>query len=436
MIRIYVPHLTERLRYIFHYVFTERWGIECCFVDEWEKFEKESSSFKLIYAPDYSGEMFYIQAVPLLFETDIKEQQLHFSWQDNVPLCFQTESEKTQLPFDVFAACFYFLSRYEEYLPFEPDEHGRYKAENSVAYKNNLLQIALVDRWIAYFGTILKQHFPDLELKQPTFQFIPTYDIDNAFLYKSKDACIALAGMAKQFFTGEWKSLQLRLQVISGKRKDPYDTFDYLEKLHRQYHLQAIFFILFAARSTYDKNNFINNKNFISLIQRLEANAKIGIHASYASSFTHKKRLQKEIYNLQNRIHQPIDSNRQHFLRLRLPESYDNLSANQIKNDYSMGYVSHIGFRAGTCFPFYFFDLQKNKTTTLQIHSFLFMENALCTFSDTSVSALWEQIKPCLEEVKKHKGELVTLFHNPSFGVESNIDFKSLYEKIIHYTLE
>ena len=158
MIRIYVPQLTERLSYIFRYVFDERLGIAYSLIDEWDNFNNNTTFPKIIYAPDYSREGFYMQAVSLLFETEIKEQNPCLSWQDELPLCFQTESIKSALPFDIFAACFYFLSRYEEYLSSDTDEHGRFKAENSFAYKNQILEIALVDRWIDYFGKILKQH--------------------------------------------------------------------------------------------------------------------------------------------------------------------------------------------------------------------------------------------------------------------------------------
>jgi hypothetical protein len=38
MIRIYVPQITERLRYIFHYVFDERWGMPYDLTDDKEFF--------------------------------------------------------------------------------------------------------------------------------------------------------------------------------------------------------------------------------------------------------------------------------------------------------------------------------------------------------------------------------------------------------------
>lgn len=436
MIRIFAPQLSERIRYIFHYVFDERLGLSFSLTDDLIDFKADTLSKKMVYAPQNIDEGLYIQALPLLFETNITEQALSLSWVKDIPLCFQTDNPRSTIPFDIFAACFYFLSRYEEYLPYETDEHGRYKAENSFAYQHNLLQKALVDRWINYFTLIIKQHFPDEEMKKNEFRFVPTYDIDHAFLYKHKGLTLTLAGLGKQLIKGKWKSLKNRLDSVFGKTPDSYDTFDYLEKLHHDYKLKALYFILFASRSRYDKNNFINNKNFISLIQRLEQNAKIGIHASYASSFSHDEILQKEIHHLQAILENPIDSNRQHYIRLRLPETYDMLLKNNIKEDYSMGYVTHIGFRAGTCFPFYFFNLKDNKATSLRVHPFLFMENALLNSSDTSVEALWEKVKPCLEEVKKYQGELITLFHNASFGTESNVDFKTFYERIINNILE
>lgn len=436
MIYIYIPTINERIRYIFHYVFSERLGLPYTLLENREDFDKNTAAEKMVYATEYTGEYLYLQALPLLFESDIREQNLSLSWENDLPICFYTQSETSLLSFDIFASCFYFLSRYEEYLAVETDQHGRYKAENSFAYKHNLLQIALVDRWITYFASVLKKHFPDLTIQTPSFRFIPTYDIDHAFLYKHKSCCLTFAGICKQLLTANFKALKTRIKVITNKLQDPYDTFSYLENLHRKYDLQAIFFILFAERSKYDKNNPIKNKKFIPLIQRLEKNAKIGIHASYASDFSQNSRFEIEKNSLQQILSQPIHDNRQHFIRLKIPQTYKTLIKSGITNDYSMGYVSQIGFRAGTSFPFDFFDLKENKTTSLRIHPFLFMENALLSLENTSFESVWNTIKLCLEEVKIHNGQLVTLFHNSSFAEGNSIDFKSLYEKIIEFSLQ
>ncbi|NLJ81823.1 MAG: hypothetical protein GX330_01690 [Bacteroidales bacterium] len=436
MIYIYIPTVNERIRYIFHYVFSERLGLPYTLLENKEDFDKNTAAEKMVYATEYTGECLYVQAQPLLFENDIREQNVSISWENDLPICFHTQSENSLLSFDIFAACFCFLSRYEEYLTTETDQHGRYKAENSFAYKHNVLQIALVDRWIAYFASVLKKHFPALTIQTPSFRFIPTYDIDHAFLYKHKSCYLTFAGMCKQLLTGNFKALKTRIKVIINKIQDPYDTFSYLENLHKKYNLQPIFFILFAKRSKYDKNNSIKNKKFTTLIQQLGKNTKIGIHASYASDFSQNSCFEIEKNSLQQILSQSIQDNRQHFIRLKIPQTYTSLIKSGITNDYSMGYVSQIGFRAGTSFPFNFFDLKENKTTSLRIHPFLFMENALLSLENTSLESVWEAITPCLEEVKTHNGQLVTLFHNPSFAEGNSIDFKSLYEKIIEFSLQ
>lgn len=436
MIRIYVPQITERLRYIFHYVFDERWGMPYDLTDNKEAFRHDPHPRKIIYAPQNENGTFYLQALPLLFQTDIKKQNLSLTWQQDMPLCFQTDDKTSLLPFDVFAACFYFLSRYEEYLTPDYDAHGRYPAENSFAFQNKLMHLAIVDRWIDSLAAVLKSHFADLTFKQKPFTFIPTYDIDVAYAYQNKGCWLTLAGYAKHLLKVEFQHIKERTAVLSGKQPDPYNNFDYLEALHAKYALHPYYFVLFAARSRFDKNADINNENFISLINKLKENANIGLHASYASSFDKKELLRKEKQSLEKAINTSITASRQHYLRVRLPDTYDNLQANHILHDYSMGYVSLAGFRAGTCHSFLFFDLQKNTSTSLRIHPLLFMENAFTQRNDTHAESLWEYVKPYVDEVKKHKGELITLFHNQSFAQDKQYTpIKTLYETLIHYVL-
>lgn len=71
----------------------------------------------------------------LLLEQGINDVEIYIQDWDEIP-CFFPTSKNCFLPFDVFAASFYLLSRYEEYLPHLKDEHGRYPASESLAFKN------------------------------------------------------------------------------------------------------------------------------------------------------------------------------------------------------------------------------------------------------------------------------------------------------------
>ena len=187
MIHIFVPQISERICYIFHAVFNERLAIAYTLYDNVDSFNAIDSKYKIAYANEYVHNALFIEATTLLFETSIEKQHLRLSWTNDIPICFQTQHIRSLFPFDIFSACFYFLSRYEEYLPHIKDKHQRYKAENSFAYQNNLLSTAIVDIWIDLLSKTLVSHFPDLNIKKHCFQYTPTYDIDSAFLYKNKN---------------------------------------------------------------------------------------------------------------------------------------------------------------------------------------------------------------------------------------------------------
>ena len=72
-----------------------------------------------------------------------------------------------------------------------------------------------------------------------------------------------------------------------------------------------------------------------------------------------------------------IKLSRQHYLKLKLPETFRHLEANGIEKDFTMGYYYDYGFRAGTCNSFLFFDLIKNESTNLRLYPFAFMEGTL-----------------------------------------------------------
>jgi hypothetical protein len=69
---------------------------------------------------------FFIRSHGLLFETGIHEQGVSCFDFSGRPAFFQTTGD---FPFDIFAATFFLVSRYEEYLFFQPDPYGRFPAQ-------------------------------------------------------------------------------------------------------------------------------------------------------------------------------------------------------------------------------------------------------------------------------------------------------------------
>ena len=59
--------------------------------------------------------------------------------------------------FDLLAAVFYLITRYEEYLPHDKDLYGRYPHTAAVAFREGFLQQPLVNTWMEYFRQLLSR---------------------------------------------------------------------------------------------------------------------------------------------------------------------------------------------------------------------------------------------------------------------------------------
>ncbi|MBO4739035.1 MAG: hypothetical protein J5606_05685 [Bacteroidales bacterium] len=431
MLLIFVPQQTNRLDYVFRHIFGERLGIVFRLCTNKIDFQ-EYKGMKIAYGMDFSDVPF-IEAKALLFEEDIHKQDLQIGEIQDNKVLFKNTTEDF-LGFDIFAACFYCLSRYEEYLCAETDYIGRFMPENSWAFVHNCLDKAMVDRWIVLLKEKLLSVFPSLEIKEPEFEYLPTYDIDIAYCYKHKGFLLSVAGLAKQFFRFDFQGIKKRIEVLLGKKQDPYDNFDYLENIHKKYNLQAVYFFLVAQqRSRYDKNTSIKNKDFQQIIANVAQQNQIGWHASF-QSFENSDLQQQEIDFLQKCTQKTISKNRFHYLHFCLPNSYNSLISNNIKEDYSMGYASVLGWRASTCSSFWFFDLKRNTQTTLRVYPLFCMGNQLSKIKKEEL--ILNQLHKAIQEVKKHNGVFVSLFHQQSFSQNEFHDWQTIYESMLKLVCE
>ena len=427
MILIYSYKLTQRLKYIFKTIITDVLQTQLTFTDNVDEFEKYDG-VKINYSTSKLSSGIFFQSSSILFETGIKEQNISvFEYEANQ--CFFSVGKDSEFPFDPFAASFYLISRYEEYLPHIKDEHERFLASESLAFQNNFLDKPLVNIWTKDIAEKIELHFDGFFFPKRAFKFISTIDIDNAYAFKHKGFIRIFGGLVKSLFNKG--SLTERLKIIMGKSRDPYDTFDYQFKIHKEYAISPIYFFLLGDYGLNDKNIPVKNKTFQSLIKSVSDYSEIGIHPSYASN-NNVKILSKEIERLQNITHRNIIKSRQHFLKLNLPITYRNLIDNDILEDYTMGYAEKSGFRASICSPFYFYDLDTELETKLQIFPFTIMEATYQYYEKASPEKTIKEITELIHTVKEVNGTFISVWHNESLS-DKGIwkGWKIVYEKML-----
>ncbi|HQQ01357.1 MAG TPA: polysaccharide deacetylase family protein [Bacteroidales bacterium] len=425
---IKIPKFSKRLQYTFHYLLNTLWGINHEFTlndDEYIAWQGP----RMIYGGSFQKNEVWFEAVSLLFERNIAGVDTgKYSPHGGL---FPVYSKDSALPFDAFASSFYMLSRYEEYLPCRKDIHGRFQAKESIAYREGFLDKAVVNHWAEMIVSILLKKFPDLQFHKTSYKYVPTIDVDLAYSYLHKGFLRTLGGYIKNLLHADFEEIKSRTQVLMGKERDPFDSFDSLQLLHSSYRLKPVFFFLFSDYGQFDKNLSIYNPAFRTLIKRIADYAIVGIHPSYASNKNPQK-LKKEIEDLSKCLHRQVTHSRQHFLKLSLPETYRNLIHCGITDDYTMGFADQPGFRAGTCIPFPFYDLDLDTPTSLLIHPFIFMDGTLKDYLKIPENQIVDFVKPYIEEVKRYSGTLITLWHNETHGGSGRWKgWPEIYETIV-----
>ena len=272
---------------------------------------------------------------------------------------------------------------------------------------------------MAIFKQTVQKKYPQLRFNEQTFQYIDTVDVDNAFAFKGKGFARNLGGVLRDVKSPEW--LKKRINVLLGKEPDPFDTYEWHIEVTRNKNItKQIYFFLVGNYTAYDKNVPFDYPLLKKRIQFLQKhNVEIGLHPSYLSNENgHQLQIEKE--RLELIAETQIVSSRQHFLKLTLPQTYENLLRLGIKNDYTLGYAELPGFRAGVCLPFTFFNLKKNKPEELKIFPLTAMDATFRYYLKLTPKQAISEYQKLIDEVKKINGTFICLWHNDAFSNTEN----------------
>ncbi len=431
---VYASQSSPRLVYILNFFSEELFDKHIQITTDQQEFLHYQGS-RINYSPArISQNECWMYNVDLLFENNIEAQVVScFNFNGNKAF-FQTKAG--DFSFDIFAAAFYLLSRYEEYLPHATDKYGRYAHVNSITYKESFLHLPLVNIWLNDFKKALLQIYPYLQFKKQSFTFKPTYDIDIAWSYSNKGWWRNTGGLLRSVIKLDRYALTERMKVLFRMKKDPYDSYEWLHTIHRLGNLKAIYFFLVAFKQKgYDKNISPLKKDLQALIKEHDILYTTGIHPSWQSG-DDDRLLEQEIKRLERLVGHDIIHSRQHYLRFTLPATYQKLLSFGIKNDYSMGYGTVNGFRASVASSYYWFDLEKGIATDLLIHPFCFMDATAYYELKLLPAHALEQLVNFYSIIKEVNGQMITLWHNNFLGTDRSFaGWREIYECLLRDTI-
>ncbi len=309
----------------------------------------------------------------------------------------------------------------EEYFPRQLDNHRRC----TYAYSNSK---DVLEPRVSKF---LTQTGLDVEYPNNTnFAVCLTHDIDDIYP-PLQHTLLASAYCLKNLHFNElnkqmfWK--------FKGKKISPYINFKQIIELEDKYDAKSSFYFIAAKE---DVKRFRYNIEDIKNELRFIANSgwEVGLHGGYYS-YDNFDEIVKEKNRLEAVLGQEIIGFRNHYLRFKVPDSWDLLSKAGFKYDTTFGYSDMVGFRNGMCHPFKPYNLNENKEIDILEIPLVVMDVALFDVA-TSFDDAWKYTKNLIDVVEKHKGIITILWHNNVFNCPFRVTWSKLYEKILKYCYE
>lgn len=412
MLLIHIDKITPRISYIFKHICLRILGIDATFTTALEEFISHTGP-KLSYGKKPMGNELFFQSYGLL------EQQGFESFDVSVKKWGETYGffsvfNSSALPFDIFAASFYMISRYEEYLPHLKDEKGRFMASESLAFQAGFLHQPVVDIWAYKFKSKLVESFPQLIFPNKKMTIHPVIVATQPFVYKFKGLLRSAAGYADDLFSGKLSRLVQRTKVIFGLKRDPSDTFKWLVNNARHSNFKFTVFFLLGNAVNFQKGMNTHRQQFKLLLKYVSDYKEVGLVFSYEVLSQYEK-LKGERLRMENITNRSLKSSMNAEFLVNLPDIYRNLVELQVKRDFTMVFRDTVGFRAGTCTPFLFYDLDYEIKTPLVIHPATMTTYA---FQKRYAADIEKTVNSFLSEVEKVNGTFTIIFSNNDFSSE------------------
>lgn len=316
---------------------------------------------------------------------------------------------------DPFADAFILLSLVDELSVQERDQHGRVPSSAMYLVRHHVSELALVDRWALRLADQLRQRHERLPAPTRQFRHVLTVDVDNGFRYQGRPLLRQVVAAVRDLWRCRSADALERSLVCLGCRKDPFDRYADLAALASSAGLhRTIAFLLMRGGGPYD-HAVPNDVRFQQRILRLSGAVELGLHPSYQSS-TDPMIAEEERQRLMALTGEAPRLNRQHFLRWRLPDTLRALQDAGFSEDHGLGFTDRIGFRAGTCTPFPYYDLERDEETALMLWPFACMDSALQDRMGVDAAGAMRHIIPLIDEVRGVQGTFVSTWHDRFLG--------------------
>jgi peptidoglycan/xylan/chitin deacetylase (PgdA/CDA1 family) len=305
------------------------------------------------------------------------------------------------------------FTRKEEYTNPLRDCYDRFPY---YASKNRDIFEPIVSQYLVEHGYSIE--YPD----GAPFAVCLTHDIDTIYQSLFSKGLNACRAFRKQDYSRTITTIgQMR------SRKIPLYNFSAIMDLEEKYDAKSTFF--FMAENPGEQDYSYDVEDIGPEIGNIvDQGWEVGLHGGHGTYLDPRHMRQKK-ERLEKVTGKPVLGYRNHYLRFRVPDTWEYLSQAGFAYDATFGYADCVGFRNGMCHPFKPYNLNTNREIDIVEIPLAIMDGTLFNYMRMDTGKAWDMIKRLIDTIEKYHGVLTILWHNTYMEGE-NLE---LYEKILNY---
>lgn len=348
------------------------------------------------------------------------------------------------LRYDILHLAFWMMARIEELGDGPRDEHERFPASQSLAYKHAFLERPLVDEWIEVLRQITRIVWPAIALTESRFRIDLSHDVDAPSRYVFQNWPMTMRAVASDLAVH--RDLPSALYGLSSRFRrhtsipdhDRYNTFDWFMDTSESIGEASTFYFISGQTSpNRDADYRLDHPAIADLMKKIVARGhRIGLHPSY-NTFDDPAALSAEARTLRARlsslgIMQEEIGSRMHYLRWKYPDTLVALERAGLVRDATLSFADHPGFRCGTCFAYQGLDPLEGRILDLRLHPLIAME---CTITDQRYLGLglgqeaFDKFAELKDACRKVNGTFSLLWHNTRVAKPEE---RALYASVVN----
>lgn len=348
---------------------------------------------------------------------------------DDTPLFLKQSTDIIDCTEDLLATIVLVLSRFEETVRADKDQHQRFPSTASVAHAYGFLQRPIVDEYGFAFQQLLRLLMPGFKTKPRSLRVKISHDIDDLNIPFRLRAAARHAIVDKNY-------LGTARDIVSiNSRVEPtyLRSVRNLCELSRQRGFRSATYWKASPFSMFDSGYSPMEPRIARTIAWCKNNSvELGVHPGY-ETFLSVENLQREVQTCRRAFGQEYIGGRQHYLRWS-PQTWLDWEKCQLAYDSTLGYADKPGFRAGTCIPYFPWLLGLDRQCDLLEIPLVLMDRTLTDYMRLGDPEIRQLTIDLFKRVAMVGGVFTLLWHNSNLSARLRANYVAILDLVAGHT--